>query len=114
MDGMANWIYPTSRVSDLVKYRPASLELFYRIGCNPWVQGDLTLEALCERSGLSTERILLELERMPVCGPATPWEELPVHFLIDFLTAQHREFIYSDLPAFRTLLELPADGIHGT
>jgi len=114
MDCMKDWTFPTTRIADVVKFRPASLELFYGLGCNPWIQGEKSLEWLGVRNGISTERILRQLEEMPVSGADTPWEERPVYFLIDFLTAQHREFIYSDLPAFRTLLEMPAGRISGT
>jgi len=114
MDNMKYWIFPTTRIADVVRFRPASLELFYGLGCNPWIEGEMNLEWLGIRAGISTETIFRKLDEMPVAGPDTLWEGLPVYFLIDFLTVQHREFIYSDLPAFRTLLEMPAGGLTGT
>jgi len=105
MESVREWIFPGARIVDVVRFRPASLELFYRLGHNPWKQGRTTLETLSIMSGLAREQLLQKLAEMPVPGPDFPWEERPLHFLVDYLTAQHREFLISDLPSFKALLE---------
>jgi len=114
MEAIKNWIFPTTCLAEAVKIRPASLAFLYRLGCNPWAQSGMTLEKLGILSGLTTEQIMRELECLPIPERDTHWEEQPVCFLIDYLTAQHREFIYSDLPAFKTLLEMPPGRISGS
>lgn len=107
MDGINEWVYPTTRVADAVRFRPASLEAFYGIACDPWKEGGKSLAEVCESRGKRLQDLLSELSAMPVPGPDSPWEELPVHFLIDYLTAEHRQMIHSDLPAVRSVLEMP-------
>jgi hypothetical protein len=114
MDGIKDWIFPTTRIADAVRYRPASLAAFYGIGCNPWEEGEKSLEWLCMRYGIPLHRLMRELGELPVPGPQSPWDELPACFLIDFLTSQHREFIHADLPALRALLDADRGRISGT
>lgn len=107
MDGMNEWIYPTTRIGDAVRFRPASLEVFYRLACDPWKESGKTLRELGEEHGMPMDRLARELASLPVPGPDTPWEDLPTYYLIDYLTAEHRQWLHSDLPALRTLLEMP-------
>lgn len=74
----------------------------------------MNLEMLGLLSGLPTEHLLRELAETPVPGPDSPWEERPLYFLVDYLTARHREFICSDLPALRKLLEASSGGKSAT
>ncbi len=113
MDGMNEWVYPTTRVADAVRFRPASLEAFYRLPCDPWKEGSKSLAEVCESRGKRLQDLLRELSAMPVPAPESPWEELPVHFLIDYLTAEHRQMIHSDLPAVLSVLEMPFEESSG-
>jgi hypothetical protein len=107
MDGINDWVFPTTRVADAVRFRPASLEAFYRLACDPWKEGGKSLAEVCVCRGKGVQDLLRELSALPVPGPESPWEELPVHFLIDYLTDEHRQKIHADLPAVRSILEMP-------
>jgi iron-sulfur cluster repair protein YtfE (RIC family) len=107
MDGMQEWAFPSTRIAEAIKIRPASLPVFESLGCDPWAEGDTTLESLCARCGKSTHDLVRELLELPVSDAASPWEEQPVCALIDYLTYQHRQLLYVDLPALRSLLEMP-------
>lgn len=107
MVGIKEWAYPSTRIGDAVKFRPAALQTLYRHGCDPWAEGDTTLQDLCARCGGKTEDLMRELQALPVPDADSPWEELPAYQLIDYLTAEHRELIHTDLPALRALLEMP-------
>lgn len=118
MDGIKDWAYPSTRIGDAVRFRPAMLEWIYRIGCDPWAESGATLQELCESRGAEIQELLEELLRLPVPDRNSEWAELPVHYLIDFLTAEHREFLHADLPALRAILEMPfgdasGSGLHG-
>jgi iron-sulfur cluster repair protein YtfE (RIC family) len=107
MDGIKEWAYPTTRVGDAIKFRPASLDAFARYGCDPWAEGDVTLERLSARCGKPTQDLVHELLTLPVPDRKSPWQELPAYLLIDYLTCQHREILHSDLPALRGILDMP-------
>lgn len=107
MDGIKEWAYPSTRVGDAVKFRPASLETFARCGCDPWAEADLTLEMLSSRCGRPTHELVQELLNLPVPDRGSAWQELPAYLLIDYLTQQHREILHNDLPALRGLLDMP-------
>jgi len=107
MDGFTEWIFPSTLIADVVKFRPASLDTFYRLQCNPWAEGGKSLHDFCGRDGERTQALVRELAALPVPGQGSDWEALPAHHLIDYLTAEHRQLLLSELPAFRTLLEMP-------
>lgn len=107
MGEIIDWVFPSTRIGEAVKVRPATLGIFYGLGCDPWKEGGKSISELCERRGLGMQALLQELTRFPVPVRSSPWEELPVYYLLDYLTAEHRQLLYSDLPAFRCLLELP-------
>ena len=107
MDGINACAYPPTRFDDAVKFRPATLETFARHGCDPWAEGDLTLEELSARCGKPTQDLVQELSSLPVPDRNSHWQELPAYLLIDYLTDQHREILHSDLPALRGILDMP-------
>ncbi|MBW8887652.1 MAG: hemerythrin domain-containing protein [Fibrobacteres bacterium] len=113
MDGIKEWAYPSTRVGDAIKFRPACLELMYRLGCDPWAESDTTLGELGLRCGQGTQELVQELSSLPVPDRNSPWEELPAYSLIDYLTNEHRSILHSDLPALRSILDMPFEEASG-
>jgi len=107
MDGIKEWAFPSTRVEDAIKFRPACLELIYKQGCDPWAEGGTTLEELGVRWGKRTEDLIQMLSTLPVPERTSRWEELPAYFLIDYLTNEHRAILHSDLPSLRAILDMP-------
>lgn len=107
MDADIDWVSRTTRVGEAIRYRPASLEAFYNLPCDPWTDGGRTLEDVC---GYREERIrdlVREIASLPVPAADSAWDSLPARCLIDYLTEDHRRMLRRDLPAFRRLLEMP-------
>lgn len=107
MDGIKEWAFPSTRVEDAIKFRPACLGILDRIGCDPWAEGDTTLEELGVRCGRRCHDLIRELSTLPVPDRNSPWDELPAYLLIDYLTQEHRDILHNDLPALRGLLDMP-------
>lgn len=113
MDGIKEWAYPSTRVEDAVKFRPACLGAIYQRGCDPWAEGDTTLEELGARGGDRTQDLIQELLSLPVPDRNSPWEKLPAYYLIDYLTNEHREILHEDLPSVRGILDMHFDESSG-
>ena len=109
MNGLENWLFPTSRVGEIIRFRPLSLELFYSRGLDPWRGMQQTMDAFLGEKGIDTVSFLRGLEDLAEPGPDTRWDFLPSHFLLDFLTKEHRSILYSDIPAIRSLMNMGLD-----
>ena len=106
MDGLNDWLFPSTSAGSIIQFRPLSLSVFYRFDLDPWRAPDEPVVENCRRQGADYQALLLELARLAVPGPDTPWREKPCYFLIDFLTEQHRTFLFRDMPAIRYLLDM--------
>jgi iron-sulfur cluster repair protein YtfE (RIC family) len=109
MNGLENWLFPTSQVGEVIKFRPLSLEMFYSHGLDPWSGATQTMESFLGEKGVDTAAFLRGLEDLADPGPDTRWDFLPSHFLIDYLTKEHRSILYSDIPAIRYLMDMGLD-----
>jgi iron-sulfur cluster repair protein YtfE (RIC family) len=109
MDDLKEWIYPSTRIGDAIKYRPQSLDTLYRGSLNPWQEQDMTLDEFCRREGFSLPDLLAELTNLPVPDAKSDWDSLPIYYLIDFLTEEHRLFINADIQAIRTRMDMPLE-----
>ena len=107
MNGIDDWIFPYTRLGDAIRFRPASLGVFYRLGFDPWEDGDVPLREICVARGVDLTATLEELATLPEMGKGTVWEEFPCHCLIDHLTTEHRSMLHGDLPCIRAILEIP-------
>lgn len=110
MDGLMDWIFPSTRIGDVIRFRPRALETLYRGKMNPWICLGMTLEELSRREGFSLPELLKELSDLRVPAADSNWEQLPACYLIDYLTEEHRTVMHSDLPAIRTALDLAYQG----
>src|SRR4051812_22452273 len=107
MDGIKRWAFPSTRVGDAIKFRPACLEWIYKHGCDPWAEANTTLEELGDRYGEGARNLVQEFSSLPVPDADSPWDSLPAYFLIDYLTDEHRSILHSDLPSLRAILDMP-------
>lgn len=109
MDDLKEWIYPSTRLGDAIRYRPLSLDTLYRGSLDPWQHQDMTLDEFCRREGFSLPDVLAGLTNLPVPAADSDWDSLPVYYLVDFLTEEHRHFINVDLQAIRTRMDMPLE-----
>lgn len=109
MDDLKEWIYPSTRLGDAIRYRPLSLDTLYRGSLNPWQEQEMTLDEFCRREGFSLPDVLAELTNLPAPDARSDWDALPIYHLIDFLTEEHRHFINADLQAIRTRMDMPLE-----
>lgn len=110
MDGIKDWIFPSTRVGDAIRFRPLALEIFYRGKVNPWTSLNMSLADICRLDGFILSDLLKELSDLRVPAADSKWGQLPACHLIDYLTEDHRTVMYSDLPAIRTALDMAYQG----
>jgi iron-sulfur cluster repair protein YtfE (RIC family) len=95
-------LYPKTRTVSLLAYRPAALSLFERRSINPFATEHETLEDVCSMTGEPFEELVREIRSLPVPDRQTEWERKPLYHLLDFLSAEHREFTHDFITAIQT------------
>lgn len=95
-------LFPDSRVQSVLALRPLALSVFESMGVNPYTAPQLRLAEACALAGLPWNALRESLAKLPVPSADSPWRELPVRHLLDFLTAEHREFIGTFIPAIKS------------
>lgn len=114
MDGMKDWLFPSTQIGAIIRFRPLSLDLFYRRGLDPWGDQAASLSAFCRAHGLDDADFLGGIVDLPAVDPGTHWEEHPCYHLIDYLTDEHRTILHTDIPAIRYLLDMGFPEAEGT
>ena len=109
MDNLQNWLFPTTQVGQIIKVRPLSLALFYRLGLDPWREPSQAVDAFFRNNDAESKPFLKELAGLPVPSRYSPWENLPCYYLIDYLTNEHRIILHVDLPAIVSKLDMGMD-----
>ena len=97
-----------SSLSQLLRRRPAVVELLEASGEHFWDQLDLSVEAYCRRAGLDAPAWLEKAMEMPVPAADSDWKEEPLHRITDFLTADHNHFRDRDLRKINELFDMHA------
>lgn len=98
------WLFPGTTLETILKTRPLAVALFERHGLDPWKAPHESLAALCAGRGVACPAICQEILRLPIPRPDSDWTALPASHLLDFLTAQHREFTRIFVPAIGHIL----------
>jgi iron-sulfur cluster repair protein YtfE (RIC family) len=106
MDGMKDWLFPSTQIGAVIGLRPLSLDLFYRRGLDPWRDSEMPLSEYCRSHDIDGSGFMRELADLPSADPDAHWEELPCYHLIDHLTEEHRTMLHMDIPAIRYLLDM--------
>jgi len=114
MDGMKDWLFPSTQIGALIRFRPLSLDLFYRRGLDPWSEQEASVSDFCRLHALNENGFLRNLADLPPVDPGTHWEEQPCYHLIDYLTDEHRTIMHTDIPAIRYLLDMGFPEAEGT
>ena len=79
-------------LSNLLRIRPAVIGLLNASGLDFWGHVELPLDLFCHRFGLKVEMWLNQIENLPVPSEKSDWSHEPLYRVVDFLTAEHREF----------------------
>lgn len=110
MDMKTGWLFPTTTLVSILKARPLAMSLFERFQINPWNILNRGLAEACAAGGVPWEDFAEALNKLPIPHPDSDWKSLPSYHLLDFLTAEHREFLYKFIPAIgRALSEDVSD-----
>jgi iron-sulfur cluster repair protein YtfE (RIC family) len=104
---LKNLLSADTLTRDLLRIRPLALEVMERRGIRPWPVMDRPLSQLFldKREG-ALQDFLDEISALPVPAADSRWEDLPVFYLIDYVTHQHREFLLNDIPDIHYLFDM--------
>ncbi len=103
---MKNLIVPTITLRTALRIRPLLLDLLQRRGISPWNHLDKRLEFIFQAYEVDGGRFLTELEETEIPAGDSDWEGLPLYFLCDFLTDNHRQFMLHDIPEISHILDI--------
>lgn len=113
-------IDPETPIGRVVAERPASAQLFDRLGVDYCCGGDEPLRRACAKEGLDAATVLqmidaeIDPDTQTENGSETrDWTEAPPGALIDHIESTHHAYLRSELPRLEELLEKVAH-VHGT
>jgi iron-sulfur cluster repair protein YtfE (RIC family) len=96
----------------ILRQRPMAVDVFEDVsGPLFWDRMEMTLGAFCRHIGADSASVLARIAALPAPPAETEWDAKPIHWLIDSLTADHREFREKAMPGIESLLvaeRLPA------
>lgn len=101
---------------EIIRNRPLVIGILEEItGGSFWKSLDTVLEAFCKESRLDLPPLRNRIADLPANRTRQDWKELPLYFVVDHLTTDHRTFRSRDLPEIHRLLEglrqdFPANG----
>lgn len=99
-----DWLFPSTKVESLLLARPRAAELLERLGIDPWANLSSDIGEACVRQGVAWDRILAEMDALPIPDVKSDWRNLPVSHLLDHLVEEHRVFRKEFLPAISRAL----------
>lgn len=95
---------PTLR--QLFRARPLAIGILEEaLGCRFWPYLDQHLADFGAHSGVQPGDFLDRVRSLPPVPPDTDWDRKPLCYLIDHLTANHRDFRDQDLPRLRAAVD---------
>jgi iron-sulfur cluster repair protein YtfE (RIC family) len=95
------WVFPDTTVSKLLAIRPLALSILEKHGMDPFTLPLAKVGDLCGEKRISWDVFMAEMLALEVPGPDSDWSALPLYFLLDYLTDEHREFNREFLPAIK-------------
>jgi regulator of cell morphogenesis and NO signaling len=101
-------------VGELVAERPGRSRVFQAFNIDFCCQGGLTLNAACERKGVSPQTVVeqLEAEQADKATPAENPAELPLEELAVYIVETHHRFLRRELPRLHAMAARVAQ-VHG-
>ena len=106
MENNSGWLFPTTSMEALLKFRPKALALLEKVGINPWTRLNCGIGLACAEKGVTWETFETAASRLPLpsAQAGSVWQSLPICDLVDYLTAEHREFIHQFIPSIGRIL----------
>src|SRR5262245_20843539 len=101
MINIDEWIFPTTTIRTILKFRPRSAELFEKYEMNPWTYPEAKVGDLCRSAGVEWPMFAEELRNLPLPEADADWGRLPVSFLLDYLCGEHRKFLHTHVSAIK-------------
>lgn len=101
---MKNHLSPETPVRSLLKMRPMAISVMDKRNIRFWDSLDQPLASMVHRDHL--ENFLEEISFVQSPAPDTEWMEMPLYHLIEFLTAQHRDFQLEELADMAHVLDI--------
>jgi regulator of cell morphogenesis and NO signaling len=96
----------TTTLAKLLQIRPAVVELLEATGRPFWPHLDLSLEVFLHDAGINPTEFIKKAIHLPVPNANAKFDQEPLYRLLDYLTANHREFQAKDLPEIDHLLDV--------
>jgi hypothetical protein len=91
---------------EIIRSRPMGVGILEELTDGAfWGRLDASVADFCRDAGLDMKDLQHRFGSLPVNLDRQDWRELPLYFLVDHLTANHREFRARDLPEVHRLLE---------
>ncbi len=96
----------STSLAKVLQIRPAVLELLEATRKPFWDQLHLSVEAFCQEAGVGPVEFLKHASTLAVPSAAADFAQEPLYRVLDYLTADHREFLEKDLPEIKHLLDV--------
>ena len=108
-------VAPQTPVRSLIRFRPMAIGLLEKRKIRFWDELDRTLDELIPRELMGDFLEEVAYARLP--APDTDWNAMPMYFLADYLTAEHRDFLVHEISDITHILDVhtlsDADGVEG-
>lgn len=96
----------TTTVRESLRNRPLGIGILEEMaGSAVWRRLDAPIPEFCREAGIDADALRRRLASLPENSERQAWSELPLYFLIDHLTAEHRDFRERLLPGVHDHLE---------
>lgn len=96
----------TMTLREIIRSRPLGIGILEETtGGTFWSRLDTDAASFCREARLDLKDLQHRFASLPANLERQEWRELPLYFLVDHLTANHREFRARDLPDIHRLLE---------
>ncbi len=93
-------------VREAIRSRPLAVGVLEEIsGGSFWNRLDTPMGEFCRNAKVNLNELHARISSLPVNLERQDWKGLPLYFLVDHLTANHREFRRRDLPNIHRMLE---------
>lgn len=99
MEMKTGWLFPTTTLVSILKARPLAMSLFEKFQINPWNILNRGIGEACAAVGITWETFAEALHSLEYPERDSDWQSLPSYHLLDFLTSEHREFLYAFIPS---------------
>lgn len=96
----------TLTLREMIRSRPLGVGILEELtGGAFWGHLDANVAAYCRENKLDLKDLHHHFAGLPANLERQDWREIPIYFLVDHLTANHRDFRRHDLPDIHRLLE---------